>query len=432
VLVTQALHRVRTPDRPCVDGLDRPARIQRLSAPRETAFWIVAYIFAVTILGTSLPAPLYAIYQRHWHFSAAVLTLIFAAYAVAVLVTLLVAGRASDQAGRKPVMAVALGFSALSTVVFILAPSLGWLYLGRVLSGLSAGLMTGAAPAALTEMLQASDSRRSSMVATAANMGGAGLGPLIAGLFAEYLPQPTVLVFEAYLGLLVIAGLTLAFVPETVTNRQRLSLRLTGLAMPREGRGEFIAAGLAAFAAFALTGLFTSLAPGFVGGVLHQVNFAVAGTVSFLIFAAALVAQLGLARANSRPVMLTGLGLFLVGLALVVTGMATNSLGWFLAGDVVGGIAVGALFIGSMSTASRLAPPERRAEIISAYFVFAYSGLIIPVVGVGVAADYVGNFRATLGCSIGLAALCLWSAAVVSGRSRTGARGRPRPGPRPN
>jgi len=423
--MTQALHGVRAPDRPCVDGLDRPARIQRLSAPRETAFWIVAYIFGVTILGTSLPAPLYTIYQRQWHFSAAVLTLIFAAYAVAVLVTLLVAGRASDQVGRKPVMAAALGFSVLSTIVFILAPSLGWLYAGRILSGLSAGLMTGAAPAALTEMLQASDSRRSSMVATAANMGGAGLGPLMAGLFAEYLPQPTVLVFEAYLGLLVIAGLTLALAPETVTTRQRLSLRFTGLAMPRDGRGEFIAAGLAAFAAFALTGLFTSLAPGFVGSVLHQMNFAVAGAVSFLVFAAAAAAQLSLARANSRPVMLTGLGLFLVGLALVVTGMAAGSLGWFLAGAVVGGIAVGALFIGSLSTANRLAPAERRAEVISTYFVFAYTGLIIPVVGVGIAADYVGDFRATLGCSIGLAVLCLWSAVAISGRSGTGAR----PGP---
>jgi MFS family permease len=268
------------------------------------------------------------------------------------------------------------------------------------------------------------------MVATAANMGGAGLGPLMAGLFAEYLPQPTVLVFEAYLGLLVIAGLTLALAPETVTTRQRLSLRFTGLAMPRDGRGEFIAAGLAAFAAFALTGLFTSLAPGFVGSVLHQMNFAVAGAVSFLVFAAAAAAQLSLARANSRPVMLTGLGLFLVGLALVVTGMAAGSLGWFLAGTVVGGIAVGALFIGSLSTANRLAPAERRAEVISTYFVFAYTGLIIPVVGVGIAADYVGDFRATLGCSIGLAVLCLWSAVAISGRSGTGAR--PDPAGAPN
>ena len=110
-------------------------------------------MFAVTILGTSLPAPLYAIYQRQWHFSSGIVTLIFAAYAVAVLAVLLVAGRTSDQVGRKPVMATALGFSALSTVVFILASGLGWLYLGRILSGLSAGLMTGAAAARLNQKI---------------------------------------------------------------------------------------------------------------------------------------------------------------------------------------------------------------------------------------------------------------------------------------
>jgi len=414
----QARQGIATPDRPCIDYLDRPASIHRLAAPHEVAFWLVAYVFAVTILGTSLPAPLYAIYQRQWHFSSGIVTLIFAAYAVAVLAVLLVAGRTSDQVGRKPVMATALGFSALSTVVFILASGLGWLYLGRILSGLSAGLMTGAAAAALTEMVQASASRRASTVATAANMGGAGLGPLIAGLFAQYLPQPTVLVFEAYLGFLALAALALVWVPETVTRRQRLSLRFTGLAIPRAGRPEFIAAGLAAFSAFALTGLFTSLAPGFVGSVLHQANYAIAGAVSFLIFAAATVAQLSLARFDSRPVTLAGLALFLAGLSLIVAGLSAASLALFLAGTVVGGMAVGALFIGSLSTANRLAPADSRAQVLSTYFVFAYSGLIIPVVGVGTAADYVGDFRAVLGCSITLAALCVWSATAISGRAR--------------
>ena len=135
----QARQGISTPDRPCIDYLDRPASIHRLAAPHEVAFWLVAYVFAVTILGTSLPAPLYAIYQRQWHFSSGIVTLIFAAYAVAVLAVLLVAGRTSDQVGRKPVMATALGFSALSTVVFILASGLG--------CSTSAGYSPGCRPA---------------------------------------------------------------------------------------------------------------------------------------------------------------------------------------------------------------------------------------------------------------------------------------------
>jgi hypothetical protein len=90
---------------------------------------------------------------------------------------------------------------------------------------------------------------------------------------------------------------------------------------------------------------------------------------------------------------------------------------------VVAGSAFGALVIGSLSTANRLARPETRAQVISSYFVFAYSGLAIPVIGVGVAADRVGNFRAVLGCSIGLALLCVLAAVGISG---AGLAGRPR------
>ena len=218
----------RIPDQPCADCLDQSpaAELRRPGVPRRVAFWLLAFVFAATMLGTTLPTPLYDIYQGQWHFSAAIVTVTFAVYAAGVLLTLLLTGRASDQAGRKPVLAAALGCSALSTVVFILAPNVGVLMAGRILSGFSAGLMTGTATATLTELIPASASRRASLVATAANMGGLGLGPLIAGLFAQYAPHPTTLVFEVYLAVLAAAGLCLLLIPETVSPRQRPVLRL--------------------------------------------------------------------------------------------------------------------------------------------------------------------------------------------------------------
>ena len=221
-------------DLPCVDCVEEaPPNRQTGVSVRPAAFWLLAYLFAAVMLGTTLPTPLYMLYQAQWHFSASVVTLVFAAYAAGVLAALLLAGRSSDQVGRRPVLAAALGFSTLSTLVFISAPSLGWLFPGRVLSGLSAGLVTGTATAALTE--SGTNGRRSSRVATAANTGGLALGPLIAGLFAEYGPNPTVLVFELYLGILALAGVALLLVPETVVERRPLSLRFTGARDP-EGR----------------------------------------------------------------------------------------------------------------------------------------------------------------------------------------------------
>src|ERR1700730_7494543 len=405
----------RIPDQPCADCLDHSlvAERRRLAAPRQVAFWLLAFVFTATMLGTTLPTPLYVIYQGQWHFSSAIVTVTFAVYAAAVLPTLLLPGRASDQAGRKPVLAAALGSSALSTVAFILAPDVGVLFAGRILSGLSAGLMTGTATATLTELIPASASRRASLVATAASMGARGLGPLIAGLFAQYGPHPTVLVFQVYLAVLAAAGLCLFLVPETVSPRQRPVIRFAGLGIPERGRGEFIAAGVAAFAAFSLLGLFAGLAPTFVASVLHEPNHAVQGAVVFGLLAVGTVTQLVLARFGSRRVVMAGLGLFLAALTLIVAALAAASMALFLAGTVVGGVAVGAVFLGSLATANRLAPPGRRGQTVSTFFVLCYAGLIIPVVGVGVATLFTGDLPAVLAFSILLAALSLFSLASI-------------------
>jgi MFS family permease len=400
----------------------RPERLMTRATPpapsratrRRAAFWLLAFVFAATMLGTTLPTPLYDIYQAQWHFPAAIVTVIFAVYATGVLAALLLAGRSSDQAGRKPVLAAALGASVLSTVVFILAPDVAVLMAARILSGLSAGLMTGTATAALTELAPATASRRASLVATSVNMGGLGLGPLIAGLFAQYAPHPTTLVFAVYLVVLAAAAVCLLFVPETVSPRQRPVLRFAGLGLPERGRGEFIAAAAAAFAAFCMLGLFSALAPTFLASVMHEHSHAVQGAVVFGLFAVGTLTQLLASRFSSRRVVLAGLGLFLAGLGLIVAALAQAGVALFLAGTVVTGAAVGAVFLGTLATANRLAPPGRRGQAVSAYFVACYCGLVIPVVGVGVASQFIGDFPAVLALSILLAVLCIFALARIA------------------
>ena len=207
-----------------------------------------------------------------------------------------------------------------------------------------------------------------------------------------------------------------------MSSRHRPTLRLAGLGIPELGRGEFVAAGVAAFSAFSVLGLFSALAPTFLGGVLHEGSHAVQGAVVFLLMAVGTVTQLLLARFSSRRVVLAGLGLFLAALALIVAALSQAAMALFLTGTVVGGVAVGAVFLGSLATANRLAPPGRRGQVVSAYFVLCYCGLIIPVVGVGVASGFIGDFRAVLAFSILLAALCpfslagIWRALLPPGR----------------
>src|SRR5260221_27291 len=326
LVTTRPGSRTRTADRPCIDGFEpSPAAAKPTwRLPRGVAFVLICFGVGVSVRGSALPAPVYVISQVQWHFSTSLITLIFATYAVSVLAALLFAGPLSDQVGRRPVLAAAIGLSIVSAVTFILAPGVGWLFAGRVLSGLSAGLMTGTATAALTEMARTGSGRRASLVSTTANIGGLGLGPLLAGLLAQHAPEPTVLPYLVQLGLVALAGLGLLVVPETVSERPALSLMFRGVGIPRAGRAEFVAAGLAAFAAFSLLGLFSALAPTFLAGVLHDTSHALAGAVVFLAFAASTGSQLASSRLPSRPVMLAGLAVVLAALRLIGAGLGAS------------------------------------------------------------------------------------------------------------
>lgn len=386
---------------------------EREAVPRA-AFRVVAYLFTVIMVGTTLPTALYGIYQAKWHFSSGIVTLIYAVYAAGVLAALLLAGRSSDQVGRRPVLWAAAGMSLLSTVVFITAPGLGWLFPARVLSGFSAGLTAGTATATLADLAGPSGARKASMVATAVNLGGLGLGPLVAGFFAQYGPDPTTLVFEVYLAPVALAAALLFLVPETVGGRRPLRLRFAGFGIPANARSRFVAAGLAVFAAFSLLGLFTALAPTFLGSVLHQHNLAADGAVVTLMFGCATLTQLGLASRRPSLSMRSGLAVFPVGLALIVIALWQASLAILLVGTVVGGAAIGGAFIGSLQLAQRLAPPDKRGQVVSTYFTFGYVGLTIPVIAVGFSSEHIGILAAVFWCSLFIAAVAAYSFGVVT------------------
>lgn len=376
-------------------------------ASSTTAYWLVFVVFIVAMLGNALPTPLYVLYQSRWHFSPGVLTLVFATYSAGTLSALLLAGRASDQVGRRPVLATALALSALSTVAFIAAGGTAWLFAGRLLSGLSAGLVTGTGTAMLSELAGPERLRRASVLATVATTAGIGLGPPSAGALAEYAPHPTVLVYWLYLALLVLVAPALLVVPETRTTRSRLVLRFRRLHVPEASRAAFLGACLAAFVSLALAGLFTALAPTLLRQVLHVRNHALGGVLVGALFLASTVAQAGLGRQPPRRTVRLSMVLVLVSLALIVTSLRVGSVGFFLVTAAVSGAAGGAAFVGSLAAANAAAPPERRGEVVSTYFTSAYLGLAFPVIGVGFAAEHISLQSAIRAFAVVLGVLCV-------------------------
>jgi MFS family permease len=78
--------------------------------------------------------------------------LIYAAYAIGVAVSLVLAGHLSDTHGRRPLLLAALTIAAVSAVVFLAWPDLTGLIIARVLTGLSVGITSSTATAYITEL----------------------------------------------------------------------------------------------------------------------------------------------------------------------------------------------------------------------------------------------------------------------------------------
>ena len=112
--------------------------------------------------------------------------MIFAAYAVGVVISLFTVGHLSDWHGRRRLFAPALVLCMISAVVFLLWRDLPGLILARVLGGIAVGAVTATATAWLAELHAAArpdaSAKRAQIVSTAANLGGIGFGPLVAGV----------------------------------------------------------------------------------------------------------------------------------------------------------------------------------------------------------------------------------------------------------
>src|SRR5689334_20025977 len=119
--------------------LERRTFVRRGSARHGVAFWLIAAVYLVSQAFSTVPAPLYPIYQRQDGFSSFTVTIVFAVYAVGVVVSLLLAGHLSDWAGRRRILAPALAVQVVAALLFLFWPSLPGLLVARLLTGLGIG-----------------------------------------------------------------------------------------------------------------------------------------------------------------------------------------------------------------------------------------------------------------------------------------------------
>lgn len=352
----------------------------------------LAFVLLCFFAASSAPTPLYHLYQQAWGFSSALLTVIFAVYALSLLATLLMFGSLSDYLGRRPVIFIGLLLEIVSMLLFIAATDVSWLIVARVLQGVATGIATSALGAAMLD----SDAQQGPLLNSITPMFGMALGALGTSALVEYAPLPMGLAYGLLLAAFVGQAVYLLWIAETVTPQPGVLKTLRPrLAVPAQARGTLLLVLPADIAAWALGGFFLSLAPSLLTAATGSTSVLNGGFAVAALTISGAISIHNLRLRAPRLALLVGCSFLAIGVSVI---LAAVNLGWlwlFFTGAVVAGVGFGASFLGALRLLLPLAHAHERGALMAAFLALSYLAFCIPALLAGVSIKTAGLVTTT-------------------------------------
>ncbi len=313
---------------------------------------------------------------------------LFGVYAVALIAALLLGGPAADRWGRRVMAVPAVAVSIAASALLIAGDHrAGLLFAGRFAAGLASGAIFAAGSSWMKELSAApydpgaADGAGARRAALALSL-GFGLGPLAAGVIAQWMPAPLV---SAYLPHLLIGAVALAAiwrVPETITGPggpgylARLKIRGTG---QRRFRGVVLPAAVWVFAGPAVA---IVVLPALVRDDLHGYALVFSGAAAIVTLGTGVVVQ-RLAHRTGQPGRaggtLLGLAATVAGLLLSIWTAVTGDPALAIIAAVPLGAGDGLGLVSGLRETQRLAAPHELAGLTAVYYALTYAGFGLPL-----------------------------------------------------
>lgn len=349
--------------------------------------WPALTMFTVGY-GANQFVPLLAVYRHTLGLTDTQATAVFGVYALGLVPGLLVGGRASDRFGRRTLMIAFAALSLLATAVLAGGQwGVGWLYAGRLLTGVVSGTVFTIGTAWVKELSDGSDPGLGARRAGVALTAGFGVGPLVAGLLAQWAPGPVLLPYLVHLLLTVLALAVLPRAPETRARTREPRTRSPLLPdSARTARFRSITMPLAPWVFGSVTLAFTTL-PAHGIGTVAGLQVAVPGLLAALALAAGYGVQSFGRRLHAAATARQGDGRVAAaaGLAVVLLGCLASAYATAQPGLPTAAVAAALLGAGyglCLSTGLReveeTAAPDELGAVVSIFYSLAYAGLLVP------------------------------------------------------
>jgi MFS family permease len=393
--------------------------VRIVTVARAQAFWFIAAINTFFLFAAAAPSPLYGVYAAHWRFSAITLTEVFGVYAIALLITLLATGSLSDAVGRRPVIFAALAIQIVSMLAFLLASSVAWLFVARVVQGVATGLATSALSASFVDLQPRKRPALGPVVTSATPPLGLALGALASSVLVQYGPDPLHLVYWLLLAGFVVAAVLMVVVPEPTMERAPMRW------LPRIGveaaiRPAFVAALPSLIAGWAVGGFYLSLGPSLILQLAGSSNRILGGVAIALLAGVGSGSIVAFASWPPTRAMAVGGSSMLLGLAVTIASIALTIPAVFFLGTAITGVGFGVGWLGVVRSLVSRASATERGALLAAIFIVAYLSFAGPAVIAGFVANRVGLHDGALwyAGAVGILALAGLLGTVAAGRPR--------------
>ncbi|MFI1919399.1 MFS transporter [Nocardia sp. NPDC020380] len=393
----------------------RPDAGRTRTTQRAVAFGLAAAIMTALLAASSVPTPIYPLYQEQWGLTALTVTVVFSAYSLTLLAALLTVGRLSDYMGRRPVLVVALVSEAAAMLLLAASDGAGLLIAARILQGAATGAATSAAGAALLDLEDPRRPGRAALTNSIAPVSGMAVGVLVSTVLVRFAPAPTVTVYLLLAGLFAAAAIAVAFTPETADPRAGvLRSLIPRISVPLSARRALLAAGTGVVATWALGGYYSSLGPALVRLVGPAVPRAFAGMVFFIVTAAAALTVWTLRRTAPLDAAIGGSLMVIPSVVLSLLALHGFGLICVYLGAALAGIAFGAVSQGALRMMLASLEERERAATLAAYYVLSYVSMSLPVIAAGAAIRHYGLSTTSQTYAVGTAVLGMAAVAVLT------------------